>query len=77
MITKGPKRYYQWIYLDKPVNLINFSNSKKYNLPHIEDCAQSFGATYKTKQTGSYGDLDVLAFPTKNLGCFGMGPQYS
>jgi dTDP-4-amino-4,6-dideoxygalactose transaminase len=45
---------------------------KKYNLKLIEDCAQSHGATYKNKQTGTFGDFGAFSFyPTKNLGALG------
>ena len=38
----------------------------------IEDCAQSLGATYRSKQTGSFGILSCFSFyPTKNLGGIG------
>lgn len=46
----------------------------KYNLLLIEDCAQSHGAKFDGKMTGSFGDLACFSFyPTKNLGAFGDG----
>ncbi len=45
---------------------------RKYNLKLIEDCAQSHGAKYKNKTTGSFGDFGAFSFyPTKNLGALG------
>ncbi len=46
--------------------------AKKYNLKVIEDCAQSHGAKYKGKLSGSFGDYAAHSFyPTKNLGALG------
>jgi dTDP-4-amino-4,6-dideoxygalactose transaminase len=45
---------------------------RKYNLKLIEDCAQSHGATYKGKLTGTFGEFGAFSFyPTKNLGALG------
>jgi dTDP-4-amino-4,6-dideoxygalactose transaminase len=50
------------------------SIAKKHNLKIIEDCAQSFGAEYKDKKSGSLGDCGCFSFfPAKNLGCYGDG----
>jgi dTDP-4-amino-4,6-dideoxygalactose transaminase len=44
----------------------------KYDLKVVEDCAQSHGAFYKDKMTGTFGDISCYSFyPTKNLGAFG------
>lgn len=34
----------------------------KYNVPVIEDAAESLGATYKGKQTGTFGKYGVYSF---------------
>jgi len=46
--------------------------ARKHKLKVIEDNAQSIGARYKGKPTGSFGDLACISFyPTKNLGAAG------
>jgi dTDP-4-amino-4,6-dideoxygalactose transaminase len=44
----------------------------KYNLKLIEDCAQSHGAAFNNKLTGTFGEFGAFSFyPTKNLGALG------
>ena len=39
---------------------------EKYNVPLIEDAAESLGTIYKDKWTGTYGDYGIFSF---NVNC--------
>lgn len=58
-----------------PVDLdpiLDFAQRK--GLPVIEDCAQSIGARYRGRKTGSFGRVNATSFyPGKNLGAYGEG----
>jgi len=61
--------YGQACEMDKIINI-----ATKYNLAVIEDNAQSHGAAFQGKCTGSWGDANGTSFyPGKNLGALGDG----
>src|SRR6266436_1484524 len=46
--------------------------ARRHHLYLIEDCAQSHGAAYRGRPTGSFSDIACFSFyPTKNLGALG------
>lgn len=36
--------------------------SKKYNIPVVEDSAESLGSSYKGRKLGTFGDISVISF---------------
>ena len=57
------------------VNINEINNiAERYNLPVIEDGAQSFGAEYNNKKSCSLTTIGTTSFfPSKPLGCYGDG----
>jgi dTDP-4-amino-4,6-dideoxygalactose transaminase len=55
--------------MDKIMDIV-----EKNNLVLIEDCAQSLGAEYKSKKTGTFGDFSIFSLHTqKNITTLGEG----
>ena len=53
-------------------NVADIDYLKRFNLPIVQDSAQSTGAIYKGKRVGGISHLTCFSFyPTKNLGCWG------
>nr|WP_242479686.1 DegT/DnrJ/EryC1/StrS family aminotransferase [Lamprobacter modestohalophilus] len=53
---------------------INAIAARHGHLPVIEDAAQSFGASYQGKRSGSLSTIGCTSFfPSKPLGCYGDG----
>ena len=56
----------------KMKDILEFAMQNKLKV--IEDCAQSHGARYKEKLSGTFGDIAAFSFyPTKKLGALGDG----
>lgn len=46
---------------------------KKYNIKLIEDCSHSFGATYKGRKVGTFGDITVASMQASKMLTAGEG----
>ncbi|HAV92503.1 TPA: transcriptional regulator [candidate division WOR-3 bacterium] len=74
-ITKKTKAILPVHLYGNPADMKKISTiAEKYGLIVIEDCAQSVGAEFEGKKTGTFGKAGTISFfPTKNLGTAGDG----
>jgi Predicted pyridoxal phosphate-dependent enzyme apparently involved in regulation of cell wall biogenesis len=74
-ITKKTKAILPVHIFGCPADMDQINEIAKLNgLIVIEDACQAIGAEYKSKKTGTLGDMGCFSFfPTKNLGAFGDG----
>jgi dTDP-4-amino-4,6-dideoxygalactose transaminase len=74
-ITKKTKAILPVHLYGQPANMDDILRlARKHNLKVIEDCAQAFGAAYRGRKVGSFGDAGCLSFfPSKMLGAYGDG----
>lgn len=57
-----------------PVDMFRLNEiARKHNLVVIEDCAESHGATFKGKMTGSFGDMGCFSFYANKIITTGEG----
>ncbi len=60
---KKPKAIIMVHLYGMPAKITEILNiAQKYNIPVIEDAAESLGSSYKGKKTGGFGDFGVLSF---------------
>jgi dTDP-4-amino-4,6-dideoxygalactose transaminase len=61
--AKKPKAIIPVHLYGMPANLDEIGAiASKYDIPVIEDAAESLGSTYKSKATGTYGEMGILSF---------------
>ena len=74
IITKKTKAIIPVHLFGHPVDMVELMKiAKKYNLIVIEDCAESHGASYKRKMTGSFGDMGCFSFYANKIITTGEG----
>ena len=74
LITKKTKAIIPVHLFGHPVDMRALMKiARKYNLKVIEDCAESHGASYRGKITGSFGDMGCYSFYANKIITTGEG----
>lgn len=70
LITKNTKAIIAPHMFGNPANIEDILS---LGIPVIEDCAQSLGSSYKSKKTGSLGDIGIFSFYATKIISTGQG----